>query len=152
MKRHSLLLAFMAVLGCRRDDKLNCGSHIRINGSPAQMDTQVRTKEKWPFDSESAVMHYREFCLKRFPWCSLLSSPQLLFIQLTPVTSRPATVRSSPLHQWYSNFFPPVPLETLLHSTLYPQSCWCKISFLSRVRNARNRKQYKFALERNVIL
>jgi hypothetical protein len=56
------------------------------------------------------------------------------------------------LDQWYSTFFPPVPLETLLHSTLYPQSCWCKISFLSRVGNARNRKQYKFALERNFIL
>jgi hypothetical protein len=56
------------------------------------------------------------------------------------------------LGQWYSTFCPPVPLETLLHSTLYPQSCWCKISLLSRVGNARNRKQYKFTLERNVIL
>jgi hypothetical protein len=26
------------------------------------------------------------------------------------------------LEQWYSTFFPPVPLETLFHSTLYPQS------------------------------
>jgi hypothetical protein len=25
------------------------------------------------------------------------------------------------------NLFPPVPLETLFHSTLYPQSCWCII-------------------------
>jgi hypothetical protein len=27
------------------------------------------------------------------------------------------------IEQWYSTFFPPVPLETLFHSTLYPQSC-----------------------------
>jgi hypothetical protein len=32
--------------------------------------------------------------------------------------------------QWYSTFFPPVPLETLFHSTLYPQSCWCIIQVI----------------------
>jgi hypothetical protein len=71
---------------------------------------------------------------------SAVSSNLLLFIFFIGV------------EQWYSTFFLPVPLETLLHSTLYPQSCWCKISFLSRVGNARNRKQYKFTLERNVTL
>jgi hypothetical protein len=34
------------------------------------------------------------------------------------------------LDQWYSNFFPPVPLETLFHSTLYPQRCWCIIQVI----------------------
>jgi hypothetical protein len=34
------------------------------------------------------------------------------------------------LEQWYSTFFPPVPLETLFHSTLYPQSCWCIIQVI----------------------
>jgi hypothetical protein len=28
------------------------------------------------------------------------------------------------------NLFPPVPLETLFHSTLYPQSCWCIIQVI----------------------
>jgi hypothetical protein len=32
--------------------------------------------------------------------------------------------------QWYSTFFPPVPLQTLFHSTLYPQSCWCIIQVI----------------------
>jgi hypothetical protein len=32
--------------------------------------------------------------------------------------------------QWYSTFFPPVPLEALFHSTLYPQSCWCIIQVI----------------------
>jgi hypothetical protein len=34
------------------------------------------------------------------------------------------------LNHWYSTFFPPVPLETLFHSTLYPQSCWCIIQVI----------------------
>jgi hypothetical protein len=34
------------------------------------------------------------------------------------------------LGQWYSTFFPPVPLETLFHSTLYPPSCWCIIQVI----------------------
>jgi hypothetical protein len=34
------------------------------------------------------------------------------------------------LGQWYSIFFPPVPLETIFHSTLYPQSCWCLIQVI----------------------
>jgi hypothetical protein len=34
------------------------------------------------------------------------------------------------LEQWYSTFFPPIPLETLFHSTLYPQSCWCIIQVI----------------------
>jgi hypothetical protein len=29
------------------------------------------------------------------------------------------------------DLFPPVPLETLFHSTLYPQSCWCLIQFIN---------------------
>jgi hypothetical protein len=36
----------------------------------------------------------------------------------------------SSLRQWYSTFFPPVPLETLFHSTLYSQSCWCIIQVI----------------------
>jgi hypothetical protein len=36
----------------------------------------------------------------------------------------------SGLRQWYSTFFPPVPLETLFHSTLYPQNCWCIIQVI----------------------
>jgi hypothetical protein len=28
------------------------------------------------------------------------------------------------------SLFPPVPLETLFHSTLYPQSCWCIIQVI----------------------
>jgi hypothetical protein len=78
------------------------------------------------------------------------SMPRAGFEPAIPMFEWPKTVLA--LEQWYSTFFPPVPLETLLRSTLYPQSCWCKISFLNRVGNARNRKQYKFALERNVIL
>jgi hypothetical protein len=34
------------------------------------------------------------------------------------------------LDQWQSTFFPPVPLETLFHSALYPQSCWCIIQVI----------------------
>jgi hypothetical protein len=34
------------------------------------------------------------------------------------------------LAQWYATF-PPVPIETLLHSTLYPQNCWCIIQVIN---------------------
>jgi hypothetical protein len=45
--------------------------------------------------------------------------------------SRPMVVPCHcPTEQWYSTFFPPIPLETLFHSTLYPQSCWCIIQVI----------------------
>jgi hypothetical protein len=43
---------------------------------------------------------------------------------------KPRNLIGRDLDQWYSTFFPPVPLETLFHSTLYPQSCWCVIQVI----------------------
>jgi hypothetical protein len=43
---------------------------------------------------------------------------------------RNSATSDNTIDQWYSTIFPPVPLETLFHSTLYPQSCWCIIQVI----------------------
>jgi hypothetical protein len=102
------------------------------------LPSSAEVKNVWSYVSTHPYVFVAWYLIKRrdvftltLPY--LTSSIKVIYaVEILPdfLFSNLVTLLFCVIDQWYSTFFPPVPLETLFHSTLYPQSCWCIIQVI----------------------